>query len=106
MTPSSGFVERTRSSAPVDCAADECRRCAIASETEQRLTPIRDRYADAGDVPFTVNLGVGLSLLHKEPPWAGRGWPLEYECDFRQRLGPLYKGDDHWWGRGERLANL
>jgi hypothetical protein len=57
----------------------------------------RSRFSDAGVVRFTVSLGVGLRLLHEKPPWASRGWPLEYECDFRERLGPLHKGDDHWW---------
>jgi hypothetical protein len=57
----------------------------------------RSRHSDAGVVPVAVNLGVGLSLLHDEPRWAARGWPLEYECDFRQRLGSLLKDDDHWW---------
>jgi hypothetical protein len=23
--------------------------------------------------------------------------PLEYECDFRERIGQLHKGEDHWW---------
>lgn len=63
----------------------------------------RSKYSDARVVRFTVNLGVALEVLHDEPPWAGRGWPLEYECDFRQRLGPLYKGKDHWWRVRPRL---
>ena len=57
----------------------------------------RSQWADAGDVPFTVNLGVGLPGLHDDEPWARRGWPLEYECDFRARLGMLVTGKDHWW---------
>jgi hypothetical protein len=22
---------------------------------------------------------------------------LEYECDFRERIGQLHRGEDHWW---------
>ena len=22
---------------------------------------------------------------------------LEYECDFRERIGQLHTGEDHWW---------
>jgi hypothetical protein len=57
----------------------------------------RSQYSDASDVSFTVNLGVSLDVLHDEPPWGSRGWPLEYECDFRQRIGALHTGEDHWW---------
>ena len=57
----------------------------------------RSRYSDSRDVPFTVNLGVALALLHDQPAWPKRGWPLENECDFRERLGHLHKGTDHWW---------
>jgi hypothetical protein len=58
----------------------------------------RSQHSDSREVPFTINLGVALKLLHDdEPRWARRGWPLEYECDFRQRIGPLWKGEDHWW---------
>jgi hypothetical protein len=57
----------------------------------------RNRYSTSRAVPFTVNLGVSLDLLHDEPPWRARGWPLEYECDFRERIGALHHGEDHWW---------
>jgi hypothetical protein len=66
-------------------------------ETWQIINFQRSKYSDAGVVPFTINLGVSLDLLHDDPPWRSRGWPLEYECDFRQRLGKLHKGKDHWW---------
>jgi hypothetical protein len=57
----------------------------------------RSKFSDASDVPFTINLGVALDLLHDDPSWRPRGWPLEYECDFRERIGQLHKGEDHWW---------
>ncbi len=57
----------------------------------------RSQFSDASDVPFTINLGVALDLLHDDPSWRSRGWPLEYECDFRERIGQLHKGEDHWW---------
>jgi Domain of unknown function (DUF4304) len=57
----------------------------------------RSQSSDAGVVPFTINLGVALDVLHDEPSWRSRGWPLEYECDFRARIGQLYKGDNLWW---------
>jgi hypothetical protein len=58
----------------------------------------RSKWADSGDVPFTLNLGVALAVLRTdEPPWSRRGWPLEYECDFRARLSTIVRGDDHWW---------
>lgn len=57
----------------------------------------RSQYADARELPFTINLGVSLDVLHESPQWRGRGWPLEYECDFRQRIGPLHTGEDDWW---------
>jgi Domain of unknown function (DUF4304) len=57
----------------------------------------RSQHADARDRPFTINLGVSLDVLHESPQWRARGWPLEYECDFRQRIGPLHTGEDHWW---------
>lgn len=57
----------------------------------------RSQFSDASDAPFTINLGVALDVLHDEPSWRSRGWPLEYECDFRQRIGQLHKGEDHWW---------
>jgi hypothetical protein len=58
----------------------------------------RSRYSDARHVSFTVNLGVALTVLHgDDPAWSARGWPLEYECDFRERLGMLISGEDRWW---------
>ena len=57
----------------------------------------RSQFSDASDVPFTVNLGVALDVLYDEPSWGSRGWPLEYECDFRERIGQVYRGEDHWW---------
>jgi hypothetical protein len=57
----------------------------------------RSQFSDASDVPFTINLGVALDVLHDEPSWGSRGWPLEHECDFRERIGRLHKGEDHWW---------
>ena len=57
----------------------------------------RSQWSDASELAFTINLGVALDVLHDEPPWLQRGWPLEYECDFRERIGDLYKGEDHWW---------
>lgn len=57
----------------------------------------RSQFSDSGVVPFTLGLGVSLDLLQEEPPWRSRGWPLEYECDFRQRIGAVHKGEDHWW---------
>jgi hypothetical protein len=57
----------------------------------------RSQFSDAGDVPFTINLGVALDVLHDDPSWRSRGWPLEYECDFRERIGRLQRGEDHWW---------
>lgn len=49
------------------------------------------------DVSLTVNLGAALPTLQPDPTWAKRGWPLEYQCDFRQRLGQLLNGQDQWW---------
>jgi Domain of unknown function (DUF4304) len=57
----------------------------------------RSQFSDASDVRFTINLGVALDALHDEPSWGSRGWPLEYECDFRERIGQLHKGEDYWW---------
>lgn len=57
----------------------------------------RNQYSTAALVRFTINLGVSLDVLNERPSWRSRGWPLEYECDFRERLGQLYKGQDHWW---------
>jgi hypothetical protein len=58
----------------------------------------RDKYSNARVVPFTVNLGVALTVLRGgEPLWGPRGWPLEYECDFRARLGEIAYGEDAWW---------
>jgi hypothetical protein len=58
----------------------------------------RNRYSNARRVAFTVNLGVAFGILHRDGPgWAARGWPLEYECDFRDRLGMLVSGRDRWW---------
>jgi hypothetical protein len=57
----------------------------------------RDKYSRARLVSFTINLGVSLDVLHEHPSWRARGWPLEHECDFRQRIGFLGKGEDYWW---------
>ena len=57
----------------------------------------RDKYSHARLLRFTVNLGVSLDVLHDDPTWRSRGWPLEQECDFRERIGRLHKGKDHWW---------
>jgi hypothetical protein len=58
----------------------------------------RSQYSDASNVPFIVSLGVGFAALHEDDPeWARRGWPLEPECDFRQRVGVLVEGEDHRW---------
>lgn len=57
----------------------------------------RDKYSHARRLRFTINLGTSLDVLHDDPEWRSRGWPLEYECDFRQRIGQLHKGEDHWW---------
>jgi hypothetical protein len=57
----------------------------------------RDKYSNAGVVRFSINLGVSLDVLHEKPSWQSRGWPLEYECDFRERIGQLHEGADHWW---------
>jgi hypothetical protein len=57
----------------------------------------RSQYSDSRDVRFTVNLAVALDVLHDDPSWRSRGWPLEYECDFRERVGFVHNGDDHWW---------
>src|SRR3954451_24224042 len=43
------------------------------------------------------NLGVSLDVLNDAPPWRSRGWRREIECDFRQRIGQLHTGEDHWW---------
>jgi hypothetical protein len=57
----------------------------------------RDKYSNARLVRFTINLGVSLDVLHEDPSWRSRGWPLEHECDFRERIGRVHKGEDHWW---------
>ena len=58
----------------------------------------RRRASTASTVRLTVNLGVALPTLEEgEPAWAGRGWPLEHECHFRERLAFLVRGEDHWW---------
>jgi hypothetical protein len=57
----------------------------------------RDKYSHARRLRFTMSLGTSLDVLHDDPRWRSRGWPLEYECDFRQRIGQLHKGEDHWW---------
>lgn len=57
----------------------------------------RSQASDARRVRFTINLGVALDVLHDDPRWRSRGWPLEYECDFRQRIGLLHEGRDRWW---------
>lgn len=57
----------------------------------------RHRYAHSRMLRFTINLGVSLDVLHEDPPWRSRGWPLEYECDFRARIGSLLVGEDRWW---------
>jgi Domain of unknown function (DUF4304) len=66
-------------------------------ETWQIINFQRSKYSNAGVVPFTINLGVAFDLLNDAPPWRSRGWPLESECDFRQRIGELHKRKDHWW---------
>ena len=40
---------------------------------------------------------MSLDVLHNDPSWRSRGWPLDYECDFRERIGRLHQGEDHWW---------
>lgn len=60
----------------------------------------RSQFSDANAVSFTVNLGVAFDVLHDEPSWNSRGWPLEYQCDFRQRIGALVDGEDRWWKVG------
>jgi hypothetical protein len=57
----------------------------------------RDKYSNARLLRFTINLGVSLDVLHDDPSWRSRGWPLQAECDFRRRIGHLHKGEDHWW---------
>jgi hypothetical protein len=57
----------------------------------------RDKFSHARLVRFTINLVVSLDVLHEDPPWRSRGWPLERECDFRERIGFLHKGEDRWW---------
>jgi Domain of unknown function (DUF4304) len=57
----------------------------------------KSQFSDASDVSFTINLGVALDLLDDDPSWRSRGWPLDHECDFRERIGVLHKGEDHWW---------
>jgi hypothetical protein len=57
----------------------------------------RDKHSTANLVRFTINLGVSLDVLHEDPAWRSRGWPLEHQCDFRDRLGLLRSRQDHWW---------
>ena len=58
----------------------------------------RSQFSDSRSIPLAVNLAVALPELDAaERRWQKRGWPLEYECDFRARLGVLVKGEDHWW---------
>jgi hypothetical protein len=58
----------------------------------------RNRYSNARRLTFTVNLGVALAVVHRDDSdWAARGWPLEHECDLRDRLGMLVSGKDRWW---------
>lgn len=47
---------------------------------------------------FTVNLGVCVSSLNKfQYPNDNKTFYQEYDCEIRTRLGPLLKGQDHWW---------
>ncbi len=47
---------------------------------------------------FTVNLGVCVEdLFVLMFPYLPKNFYQDYECDFRQRLSILTKGNDYWW---------
>lgn len=47
---------------------------------------------------FVVNLGVCVESLYKfQYPTENKKYYKEYECQIRDRLGTLLKGQDYWW---------
>ncbi len=47
---------------------------------------------------FTVNIGVCAAALYQfHHSYSKKDFYLESDCQLRQRLGVLVKGDDYWW---------
>ena len=60
----------------------------------------KNKWSRREHVLFTVNLGTAIDALADDPPaWSTRGWPLEYECHFRQRVSAL-SGGQAWESLG------
>ena len=54
----------------------------------------RSQSSDAREVPFTVNLGVALDVLHEEPSWGEAPMPLGTGATSANALGVLRTGED------------
>lgn len=47
---------------------------------------------------FVVNLGVCIESLYKfQSPTEDKKYYKEYDCQIRERLGTILKGQDYWW---------